>query len=100
MHGDERNRSQREPDHDFSDARGVLRSTERRQAGVLEANIERARDELKQMRYDRFSRGTLDYGKLRFLSNDTLQNALEEIADCMNWLEFLFVKVHLMKEDS
>jgi len=56
------------------------------------------RRQLAARRSHRFRRGKKEYGHQAFLIRSGVrEDVKEEIADCMNWLELLYVKVCMME---
>lgn len=54
-------------------------------------------EQVDQEAYDRHYAGAEQYGPLKFLTADTLQEAYEEILDLINYARYTAVKVKLLQ---
>jgi hypothetical protein len=51
-----------------------------------------------QMCQDRHDKGAEKYGALKFMENNTLDEAMEEIVDLANYARYTFIKLYLLAE--
>jgi hypothetical protein len=54
--------------------------------------------ECEEKAFERHETGAIKYGSFKFLGADTLQEALEEILDLINYARYTYVKVRLLQE--
>jgi hypothetical protein len=52
----------------------------------------------EEMALERHERGAKEYGQFTFLENDTLEMALEELADLMNYVRYTAIKVMWLRD--
>lgn len=46
--------------------------------------------------YARHQEGQKEYGTFTFLERNTIEMAMEELADCANYIRYTFVKLHIL----
>jgi hypothetical protein len=54
-------------------------------------------DEFDEVTRERHARGAEHYGPVKFLEVDTVQMALEELADFANYARYLYIKLRLLE---
>jgi len=59
--------------------------------------IQQASDELDTTCVERHLRGQEKYGEVPFLENDTVEMAMEEVADLMNYMRYTWIKLWLLR---
>lgn len=62
--------------------------------------LQRASDEFDRWCQERHARGAQEYGETNFLKVDTLEMAMEEVADLANYARYTFIKLWLLQEFS
>lgn len=65
--------------------------------GDLAALIQQASNDLDEACLRRHEKGQEKYGELTFLENDTVEMAMEEVADMMNYLRYTWIKLWLLQ---
>jgi hypothetical protein len=66
-------------------------------ASDLPALIQQASDELDNTCLQRHQRGQEKYGDLTFFDADTVEMAMEEVADMMNYMRYTWIKLWLLR---
>ena len=64
----------------------------------LQGLIQQASNDLDEACLQRHARGQEKYGELTFLENDTIEMAMEEVADMMNYLRYTWIKLWLLQK--
>ena len=68
------------------------------QGNELTTSIDSAQKEFRSLCSDRLNEGEKEYGKEAFLKNDMFQYAYEELADFVNYVEMLYIKMRLLEK--
>lgn len=66
--------------------------------GKFQELIEGLFQEADQRAYDRHVMGSKEYGSLKFLEVDTIEYAIEEVLDLMNYMRFTYVKLRILQD--
>lgn len=67
-------------------------------ADQMKVMIEEANVYFDQMTQDRHDMGAEKYGSVNFLEVDSIQMALEEVADLANYARYTFIKLRLLQQ--
>ncbi len=62
------------------------------------ATLQTASEAFDELCKSQWEKGRREYGDFSFLKVNTLEFALEELADLANYARMTFIKVHLLKE--
>ena len=58
--------------------------------------IEKASAEYERRLQERHSTGAEKYGPLAFFEKNTIEEAMEEVLDCSNYLRYTYIKLYLI----
>lgn len=54
--------------------------------------------EADERAFERHQMGSKEYGSLKFLEVDTIEYAIEEVLDLMNYMRFTYVKLRVLQD--
>ncbi len=61
--------------------------------------LQRLSEEFEAFCYNRHLKGAKEYGDTKSLKVDTVEYALEELADLANYARYLYIKLRILEED-
>jgi hypothetical protein len=68
------------------------------EAAELTAMIVQADADFLQMTHERYIMGEKKYGPVNFMTVDSIEMALEEVADLANYARFTWIKLRLLQQ--